>query len=383
MSRAAPPSASAASGRSGVRWLTPRLARYVLREVLAHFVGLTLIVLAIFLVRRFGALLADAAEGSLSANVIAELLALRTAMALPSLIPVTAYLAIVLGLGRLHQDQETTALAACGVPPHRISAIVIVGSVAAAGVVAVASFGVRPWAAERFLAVKSAALARTHVSALAPGRFYEIGGRGTRVMFAEARDPDGAMRRVFVQDRRGDRLAVLAAERALAQYDPVSGARFLTLVDGFRYDLRPDESAYEITRYREYGIRVDTGETPAVQRREQAAPTAALRAAREPAAVAEWQWRLAMPVSTVLLALVALPLSRTDPRRGKYASLLVALVVYLAYRQLLGAGRDWLERGSLPPFPGLWVIHAACLAAAAVLAGRRWLGDRFGRWWRT
>ena len=77
------------------------------------------IVLGIFLIRRFGSLAADAGEGSLPMSVLMHLLALRTVMALPSLLPVVVYLGVVLGLSRLHRDREMIALRACGVTPLR------------------------------------------------------------------------------------------------------------------------------------------------------------------------------------------------------------------------------------------------------------------------
>ena len=93
----------------------------------------------------------------------------------------------------------------------------------------------------------------------------------------------------------------------------------------------------------------------------------ALLGADEPKARAEFQWRSAMPVSAVLLCLLAFPLARTNPRGGRYASVFVAVLLYMVYRTLLGTAKNWVADGALPPMPGLWLVHAACLLTAVGL----------------
>lgn len=114
------------------------------------------------------------------------------------------------------------------------------------------------------------------------------------------------------------------------------------------------------------------------ERRQKARSTLALLRSDAPADIAELQWRLAMPVSALLLVLIALPLSRVDPYRGKYAKLFAAILLYMAYRHLLGAAKDWVAHGTLPPFPGIWGVHALCLAG--ILAG--FAAVPAARWWR-
>jgi lipopolysaccharide export system permease protein len=82
---------------------------------------------------------------------------------------------------------------------------------------------------------------------------------------------------------------------------------------------------------------------------------------------AELQWRLAMPASAFLLVLAALPLGRVDPRHGRHGRLVVAMVLYVVYRQLLAAVQSAIEHGSVPAFPGLWAVHAAFLLLALAL----------------
>ncbi len=351
------------------------LFRYTTREILSHIAGVLAVVLGVFLVRRCAALIGDAAEGSIAVATVFELLGLRTLMALPSLLPVVLYLAVLLSLGRLYQDLEMTALAACGVAPGQVQRNVIAFALLAAVVIGVLSFSVRPWAALRYDALEDQTKLESGIGQIRPGRFYELDADGEQVVFAESRSTReaGVIEGVFVQQRKGERLSIFAAARAVEEHDAVRGYRFLRLLDGTRYDLRGDGDDYEITEYDELVIRTTTDPVPPAGPEEKEVSLWALARAADPEAVAELQWRLAMPISAVILALFALPLSRVEPRQGKYAKILVAVLIYLAYRQLLGTAKSWMADGVLPPLPGIWAVHAVALAVAlTLLASERW-----------
>src|SRR5262245_6252236 len=224
------------------------LSRYTIREIVAHLAGVLVIVVAVFMVRHFAEFLGDAAEGDLPSGVLLRLLGLRTLMALPSLLPAGLYIATLLALGRLSDDNEMTALNACGVSPNRIYAAAIVFALFAAAVAAGLSFGARPWAAVTFHALRDEAIREAGVGQMRPGRFYQLKGGAEQTVFAEARsatDPQ-TVENVFVEQRDADGIAVLSAARATEVVDRQLGFRFLRLFDGYRYDLGADAQHVEI-----------------------------------------------------------------------------------------------------------------------------------------
>jgi lipopolysaccharide export system permease protein len=68
-----------------------------------------------------------------------------------------------------------------------------------------------------------------------------------------------------------------------------------------------------------------------------------------------------------VLALFAIPLGRTESRRGRSARVFVAILIYIVYRNLLGVARSWVQDGTLPAMPGLWLIHGIAIAVAIPL----------------
>jgi lipopolysaccharide export system permease protein len=344
------------------------VSRYTVREVLTHTAGVMAIVLGIFLMRRFGSLLGDSAEASFPVGVVLHLLALRTIVALPSLVPVALYLGVLLGFGRLYRDSEMTAMSACGLSPAQIHLGVIGFSLLAGATVAGLSFGARPWAANRLYDVQETAVRSASVGDVVPGRFYELGEGDEQVLFAERRAPDDPayIENVFVQQRRGDKVSIFVAARATEVRQDASGDRYLQLVDGYRYDIQPPVADSEITQYDELVLRTARS-AESDEPEEKARPSMALFSSEDPTDVAELQWRMAMPISTVLLVFLAIPLGRVEPRAGRYGRFLLAIGLYVAYRQALGTTKIWVEDQTLAPFPGVWVAHAACAACVVLL----------------
>ena len=74
---------------------------------------------------------------------------------------------------------------------------------------------------------------------------------------------------------------------------------------------------------------------------------------------AELHWRLSLPVMCLLLALLAIPLSRLRPRKGRYSRVWLAVVIYFVYSNLVSAGKVWIARGTVPEPVGLWWVHIA------------------------
>jgi lipopolysaccharide export system permease protein len=72
--------------------------------------------------------------------------------------------------------------------------------------------------------------------------------------------------------------------------------------------------------------------------------------------IAELQWRFSTPFSTVILALLAVPLSRAAPRQGKYAKIFTATVVFAAYYFLGLMIKSLIDEATISVFPGIWSI---------------------------
>ncbi len=361
------------------------LTRYLTREILAYAAGVFVLILGVFLVRRSALLLAELTEAALPLGVMAEILALRTLMALPSLLPSVAYIAVLLALTRLNENRELEALQACGVSRAGIYRSVLpfaIGATIAIG--ALALFG-RPWAARLYLETKAQATAEAGTDQMRPGRFYELGWGGDQVFFAESRAADDPrfLENVFLQQQEKGRRWIHFVERALEERDVEGNRRLLGMFQGGRYGFPLDVDDQEIIEYSELVMAFPLPEVEAVTLAEEEMPPTELIGATDPVLAAELQWRLAMPLSTLVLVLLALPLCPERAGAGFGARMFIALLTYVAYRQVLGTGKRWIVDGSLAPMPGLLVFHGLfLLVGLGLLAYQRkrlhgvWLWQR-------
>ena len=82
---------------------------------------------------------------------------------------------------------------------------------------------------------------------------------------------------------------------------------------------------------------------------------------------AEFHWRIGIPIATLILALLAIPMSRSEPRQGQYNKIFIGVVTFIIYFNLLSAGKSWLENGLVDHRFGLWWVHVLMLFALSVL----------------
>ncbi len=123
-------------------------------------------------------------------------------------------------------------------------------------------------------------------------------------------------------------------------------------------------------RFAEHEIPVEVPALSDVVKNLDAQPSLALYESKDLVKRAELHWRVALPTMCIVLTLLAVPLSRLNPRQGRYARVWLAVVIYFVYSNLISAGKVWIAHGTVPESVGLWWTHAAVilLALAVILA---------------
>ena len=343
------------------------LGRYVLREVVTSWIVVTGVLLLILLGNQVAAVLERAAVSQYPQGVVLELIYLGVLQYLSLFMPVGLLLGIVFAFGRLYHDSEMAAALACGVGPGTLYfPVIALGVLAAAGVAAI-TLVVAPQATAQALVLRNAAERAGQFAPLAPGVFRAFGG-GSAVVYAERVDPDGTLENVFFERNVGRAVEVAVAHRAVHTLSPHGTTQTITLYDGERFEGVPGSAAFRTLRFSELTNPVRVPPAKSAVTDLDAQPTAALIASSKPRAQAQLAWRIALPVMCIVLTVLALPLSRLEPRQGRYARIWLAVVVYLVYANLMSAGKTWIAHGTLPPALGLWWTHVVVglLAVAAI-----------------
>lgn len=338
------------------------------------FSTLIVIWLSIVLVRLLG----EAAAGNIGANVVMGLAALTTIAALPTVIAVSVFIGVLTTVSRSYRESEMVVWFSSGLsladwvrPVLRLAlpVSVLVGSL---------TLFASPWSHRQIEDYRARFELRSDISRITSGQFHELDG-GARVVFVEpsAVDPE-QLGNVFARLIEQPWHSIVTASSARTEIAP-NGDRFLVLGEGMRYDLQPGGLESRLSDFEAFGFRLESrdSEQTLAQARERALqnhkgrPTSLLVRDDVSRSDGQLMWRLAIPIATINLALLAIPLGAVNPRVGRSFDLLIAGLVALLYMNLINASHGWINNEVLPFGFGVWLVHGLFLLLTVALFWQR------------
>ncbi len=357
-----------------------QLDRYIFKECLLATFGVISVLLIILLGNTLVRILSDIVEGKLPADTLLPMLLINLVHYLMILLPIGMYLGILFGMGRLYKDSEMAALYACGVSTQRlyqpILMLAIPVSIATLGL----SLFLAPWTSAQQDAIKHKAEHQSELAGLAVGQFNESGSGKLTFFYERLNNEQRLMQQAFLHKHSStdsERLppsTVLSSATAVSLHKPGLDP-YIVFQDGASYTGTPGQLDYRVTEFAAHGVQIKRDTVPSLRLKTSATPTHKLFGIDTPEVNAELHWRFAVPILSLLLAFLALPLSYTSPRKGRYAKLGMGILIYIILSNFLGMGRAWLERDLVPAWIGLWWVHGSLLLGTILLLNyqqRRW-----------
>lgn len=359
---AAVPRGGRECNRSLARTALTTLQRYLVRQLAATTLASVVVLLLVSLGGVFADLVSEIARGRVPAPLLVSQLGLRLISYLPLVLPLGLFIGLLMGISRLYRDSEMAVLFSLGQGPRQLLGPLLAVAAPVAALIAACSLWLGPLA-ERAASQAVADANRSFlVAGLDAGRFVELPG-GNGVVFVAALSPDGReFKRLFVQMQRGERVDVITAVEGEMFVD--QGGRFLRLRDGFRAEGDPGERDFRLQRFAVNEVRLPDLETESRNPLAGRATMALVGPTATPRARAEFHYRIGVPIFAMVLALLALPLSRSPPRQARYGRMIVAVLAYAFGTNLLILGRTWLGSGDIPMALGLWWLLVPALGLA-------------------
>ena len=352
--------------------------RYLIRQIMVSMLAVSSVLLLVFMSGRFIKYLAQAAEGELAAGVLFAIMGYRFPGFLELILPLGLFIGILLAYGRMYLESEMTVLFACGVSDKQLLTKTMIGALPVMLVVGATSLFISPWGMKQVERIFNEQSQATEFEMLAPGRFQNFTS-GNRVTYTEALSDDKReLQGVFIAeyDRSGQGVTLITAETGSQLIDENTGSRFLILEDGGRFQGTPGRLDYNTTEFEAYGLKIQSGEE-GDKSLEEGMSTLDLWRSDDPEDRALLHWRFSLPLIVPIVTLLAVRLSRVNPRQGRFFHLLPAMLVYITYLGLLIVARDALADEKVPEWIGMLWVHALFLSLGLWLHfGPAWLYRR-------
>lgn len=349
--------------------MTRILDRYIFREIATTWLGVTMVLLLILLTNQFARVLGDVAKGKLPKNAAFDIIGLSAVQYLTILVPIGLFLATMLALGRLYRDSEMPAMMACRVGPSGIYRPLTWLMIPLVLGVAWLSIEGGPRALTAVDRIGAEARREADLASIEPGQFTVIGPDRV-VVYGHNVTPEGLMEKVFMQRQADDgTVEVVISELGEMVESDDPNVRLLVLHDGRRYEGIPGTTEFRVIEFAEHGVPYLLPSLKTPQPRPRAMAFFDLLRSDEPEHIAEFQWRLGVPLSTIILAILAVPLSRSQPREGRYGRLAIGLLVFIIYLNMMSAAKAWIEQSTISPALGIWWVHGCVLLFALGLLG--------------
>ncbi|MEO7623323.1 MAG: LPS export ABC transporter permease LptF [Gallionella sp.] len=324
------------------------------------------VLIGIVVISQLIRFLGDAVSGVIAVDGVLALLGFSAMNYLPVLLSISLFLSILLTLSRCYRDSEMVVWFCSGIGLNRWIAPVLWYAVPVVGLIALLSLLLSPWSLRQAEEFKSKLESRGDAMSATPGMFRES-KQADRVYFVDNVDVgSNRVGNIFVQSQQNGKLGTMVARKGLQETLP-NGDRFLVLLNGTRYEGTPGQRDYRIVEFERYAMRIEAA--PAKLSVPQIRTMTTQELWRSPTTwnLSELEWRLGLPISAMILALLAIPLSYVNPRAGRSLNLIFAIVLYMLYNNMISVTNTWVGQGKMSPGIGLWGIHALMLGIAALM----------------
>ena len=358
--------------------------RYLAKEIIFTLLAVSGVLLLIFMSGTFVRYLGEAAAGDISPGALLAIMGYRLPGFLELILPLGTFIGVMLAYGRLYVESEMVVLSACGLSQRRLLAYTLLAASPVILAVSVLGLYLSPKGVAAVEEIFAEQKARGEFDLLQPEQFQPLNkGQGTFYTSAISKDKQD-LSGVFIADVNPKTLlthsesSVIRSGSGQQWFNEEFQRRYFVLGEGKRYAGVAGAADFQELNFESFGqlMQEQMGQYR-VKYRVEAEPTLDLFGATEPIRIAGLQWRISLPVLVIVVCLLAVPLSRTNPRQGRYLGMIPAILLYIIYLVALNAARDQVKLGKLDPLLGLWIVHLVFFSIALLLFNwgnlRRWI----------
>lgn len=339
------------------------LRRELVSTAGAVFTTLFTITLTVMLIKILG----QAAGGQVSSQDVVALIGFQSLNYLPIILILTGFISVLLVVTRSYQDSEMVVWFSAGLSLTRWIKPVLLFGWPIVFLTGVLSFVATPWANEQSAQFRERFEKREDIARVSPGKFQES-ATANRIFFVEGVSGDASkVKNIFVNTFQDGKNSVVVAKEGEMEVDK-DGEKFVIMNKGRRYDGMPSQPDFQLIEFERYGLLVaNQSQGAAGDKSAKASQTWELLAQDNGFSRGELLWRVALPLMSVLLMLLAIPLAFVNPRAGRSIGLLVALLLFVVYSNTISVFQAAVVQNRMSLLVGWWPVHILVLLLVAVL----------------
>ena len=342
-----------------------------MREWFWTFLAAVVVLVTVMIAMALGELLSDVANGRVPPGLIGLIMVLRIPEVLNNIVPLAVFIGVTWGLGRLYRDQEMAVMRASGFDWSKLLRPLFKLLLPIAAIMMVSSLYLAPRAAGYQEVRLEEAFRTASEWGLGTGQFHVLRG-GDTVLYVESVEEDGrTLNNIFIQQRRDEREQVWIAKKGFYWLDQETGIRYLTLENGQITEGTPRALDFGIIRFSRNDLRLPQPEPRGFAEEIETRTSREMLFSSEPEEIAELQFRVSPAIAVIVLGLLAVPLAHTAPREGRGGRIVLGMLAYVVYANVLYLGRVWIANGTIPPLVGLWWVHLLVLVIALIWLQRQ------------
>jgi lipopolysaccharide export system permease protein len=336
-----------------------------IRKELGRSFGATLVVLitvvmTMMLIRTLG----QATKGTVSPSDVMLVMGFTVLGQMSTILTLSLFVAVVGTLSRMYRDSEMAIWFASGQGLASQLRPVLRFAWPIVAVIAVLALLVWPWSNQQVQELRAQFEQRSDIDRIAPGEFQESSD-GSRVIFIDKDSvSEESASNIFLVEQRQGREFVTSSKTA--QIQDIQGVRNAVLTEGQRLETDQATGQIKLTHFDTYTLRLSESGAAATNLTARALSTPDLLDNPIPLHLAEAGWRTGLPLAALNLLILALAITIVNPRAGQSTSLVVALLAFVVYYNLMSMGQSWVASGRISVATYILGIHGSIFALAVL-----------------
>ena len=317
-------------------------------EVFKSTLGILAILFMLVVGSRLIGYFEQSAEGLIDPNIIYKVVALRFPDFVTLLIPLSFFLGLVITISRLYSDREIYGYISGGLSPIDLIRYLIPQSLLFFLITLVLSIYVAPYTKELSKEIISVDTIQEKLASIKPKELILFDDDGSFIYIEDKEN--SSFDKVIVFDGSDDKSSLVRASRL--KYLETESSIELNFENGSMYQNIFNKDSSVITQFGE--LKIPAGKEVTILK---GLSFSKLFDFSLKSSKSQMQWNISVPLTIFIFLLLAVSLSKVQPRQGRLSVVLPSIFIYILYLSLLILARDSFKDDILVSSNYIWFVH--------------------------